>query len=84
MLFRSHGGGKFETPSIYHSIAEFTKLNRCSTPASEFVTPTKEKYQWICNNGFETLLVNYQEESHQWGDGYTEQILQFLFAHPRK
>ena len=79
-----HGGGKFETPSIYHSIAEFTKLNRCSTPASEFVTPTKEKYQWICNNGFEALLVNYQEESHQWGDGYTEQILQFLFAHPRK
>ncbi len=79
-----HGGGKLETPSIYHSTAEFTKLNQCSTPANEFVSPTKEKYQWICNNGFEALLVNYQEETHGWGDGYTEQILQFLFAHPRK
>jgi polyhydroxybutyrate depolymerase len=79
-----HGGGKLDTPSIYHSTAEFAKLNQCSTPANEFVSPTKEKYQWICSNGFEALLVNYQEESHGWGDGYTDQILQFLFAHPRK
>ncbi len=69
------GGGKFETPSIYHSTAEFAKLNQCSTPANEYVSPTKEKFQWICSNGFEALLVNYQEESHGWGDGYTEQIL---------
>lgn len=79
-----HGGGKFETPSIYHSIAEFTKLNQCNISPSEYVMPSKEKYHWICKSGFEVQLVNYQEVSHQWVDGYTEQILHFLFAHPRK
>jgi polyhydroxybutyrate depolymerase len=79
-----HGGGKFETPSIYHSIAEFTKVNQCNILPIDYEMPSKEKYQWICKSGFEALLINYQEVSHQWVDGYTEQILQFLFAHPRK
>ena len=79
-----HGGGKFETPSIYHSIAEFTKVNQCNISPNEYVMPNKEKFHWICKSGFEVQLINYQEVSHQWVDGYTEQILQFLFAHPRK
>ena len=79
-----YGGGKFETPSIYSSINEFSKVNGCNISPNEYLNPIKEKYQWICKNGFEALLVNYQEASHGWGDGYTESILSFLFAHPRK
>lgn len=79
-----YGGGKFETPSIYSSIDEFSKINGCNISPNEYVSPIKEKYQWICKSGFEALLVNYQEASHDWGDGYTEAILSFLFAHPRK
>jgi polyhydroxybutyrate depolymerase len=78
-----YGGGKFETPSIYSSISEFAKVNDCNISPNEYINPIKEKYQWICKNGFEALLVNYQEESHGWGAGYTEAILSFLFAHPR-
>jgi len=79
-----YGGGKFETPSIYSSINDFSKVNGCNISPNEYVNPIKEKYQWICKNGFEALLVNYQEASHEWGDEYTEAILSFLFAHPRK
>jgi polyhydroxybutyrate depolymerase len=79
-----YGGGKFETPSIYGSITEFSKVNECNVAPIEYLNPLKEKYQWICKSGFEALLVNYQEESHDWGVGYTEAILSFLFAHPRK
>ena len=79
-----YGGGKFETPSIYHSIDEFSKVNGCNISPNEFLNPIKEKYQWLCKSGFEALLINYQEESHGWGDGYTEALLSFLFAHPRK
>jgi len=79
-----YGGGKFETPSIYSSINDFSKVNGCNISPNEYVNPIKEKYQWICKNGFEALLINYQEASHEWGDGYTEAILSFLFAHPRK
>ncbi len=78
-----YGGGKFETPSIYSSILEFSKVNGCNISPNEYLNPIKEKYQWLCKDGFEALLVNYQEESHGWGDGYTEAILSFLFAHPR-
>jgi len=78
------GGGKFETPNIYSSIGEFSKVNGCNISPNEYLSPVKEKFQWICENGYEALLVNFQEESHGWGDGYTEAILSFLFAHPRK
>jgi len=78
-----YGGGKFETPSIYSSFREFAKVNDCNVSPNEYLNSIKEKYQWICNTGFEALLVNYQEESHDWGVGYTEAILSFLFAHPR-
>jgi polyhydroxybutyrate depolymerase len=81
---RFNGGGKFETPSIYGSIFEFAKVNGCNISPNEYLNPIKEKYQWICKSEFEALLVNYQEESHDWGVGYTEAILSFLFAHPRK
>jgi polyhydroxybutyrate depolymerase len=79
-----HGGGKFETPSIYHSMFEFAKVNGCSNSPNEYVSPIKETYQWICSSGYEALLINFQEESHGWADGYTETVISFLFAHPRK
>lgn len=79
-----YGGGKLETPNIYSSLLEFTKANQCNASPNEYLSPAKERYQWICNNGFESVLSNYQEEFHGWVDGYTEEILRFLFAHPRK
>jgi polyhydroxybutyrate depolymerase len=78
------GGGKFETPSIFHSVREMANKNSCTGIPKESSDAIKERYTWNCTSGVETQLVNYQENSHAWEDGYTGEILRFLFAHPRK
>ena len=79
-----HGGGKFETPSIFHTVQDMAYRNSCAGSPKESSTAIEERYIWQCTNGVETQLVNYQEQSHAWVNGYTEEILRFLFAHPRK
>ena len=79
-----HGGGKFETPSIFHSVQEMAYKNSCTGSPKESSDAIEERYIWTCASGVETQLVNYQENSHGWEDGYTGEILRFLFAHPRK
>jgi polyhydroxybutyrate depolymerase len=79
-----HGGGKFETPSIFHSVQDMAYRNLCAGDPKESSDAIEERYIWTCSNGLETQLVNYQEQSHAWENGYTEEILRFLFAHPRK
>ena len=79
-----HGGGKFETPSIFHSVQEMANKNSCTGSPKESSDAIEERYTWNCTNGVETQLVNYQENSHAWEAGYTGEILRFLFAHPRK
>ena len=79
-----HGGGKFENPSIFHSVQDMAYRNLCSGSPKESSNAIEERYIWVCTNGVETQLVNYQEQSHGWESGYTEEILRFLFAHPRK
>jgi polyhydroxybutyrate depolymerase len=79
-----HGGGKFETPSIFHSVQEMANKNSCTGSPKESSDAIEERYTWNCTSGVETQLVNYQEQSHAWENGYTEEILRFLFAHPRK
>ena len=79
-----HGGGKFETPSIFHSVQDMAYRNFCAGNPKESSDAIEERYTWVCSNGVETQLVNYQEQSHAWANGYTEEILRFLFAHPRK
>jgi polyhydroxybutyrate depolymerase len=79
-----HGGGKFETPSIFHSVQEMANKNSCTGSPKESSDAIEERYTWNCANGVETQLVNYQENSHAWEAGYTGEILRFLFAHPRK
>jgi polyhydroxybutyrate depolymerase len=79
-----HGGGKFETPNIYFSVQDMAYRNSCTGDPKETSNTIEERYIWRCTNGVETQLVNYQEQSHAWVDGYTEEILRFLFAHPRK
>ena len=79
-----HGGGKFETPSIFHSVQDMAYRNLCSGKPKESSNAIEERYIWVCTSGVETQLVNYQEQSHGWENGYTEEILRFLFTHPRK
>jgi polyhydroxybutyrate depolymerase len=79
-----HGGGKFETPSIFHSVQDMAFKNSCTGNPKESSDATEERYIWNCTNSVATQLVNYQEQSHGWEAGYTEEILRFLFAHPRK
>jgi polyhydroxybutyrate depolymerase len=79
-----HGGGKFETPNIYFSVQDMAYRNSCTGDPKETSNTIEERYTWRCTNGVETQLVNYQEQSHAWVGGYTEEILRFLFAHPRK
>ena len=78
------GGGKFETPNIYYSTLDYSKANTCDGSPAENLTSTKQQYIWNCKNGSQVQLVNYLENSHEWATGYTEEILNFLFAHPRK
>jgi polyhydroxybutyrate depolymerase len=79
-----HGGGKFETPSIFHSVQDMAYKNSCKGSPKESSDAIEERYTWNCTSGVETQLVNYQENSHAWEAGYTGEILRFLFAHPRK
>ncbi len=79
-----HGGGKFETPSIFHTVQDMAFRNSCAGNPKESSDAIEERYTWNCTNGVETQLVNYQDQSHGWVNGYTEEILRFLFAHPRK
>ena len=79
-----HGGGKFETPSIFHTVQDMAYRNSCAGSPKESSNAIEERYIWQCTNGVETQLVNYQDQSHGWVTGYTEEILRFLFAHPRK
>ena len=79
-----HGGGKFENPSIFHSVQDMADKNSCTGSPKESSDAIEERYIWVCTNGVETQLVNYQDQSHAWANGYTEEILRFLFAHPRK
>jgi hypothetical protein len=58
--------------------------NSCTGNPKESSDATEERYIWNCTNSVATQLVNYQEQSHGWEAGYTEEILRFLFAHPRK
>ncbi len=79
-----HGGGKFENPSIFHSVQDMAYRNLCAGNPKESSNAIEERYIWVCTDGVETQLVNYQEQSHAWVNGYTEEILRFLFALPRK
>jgi polyhydroxybutyrate depolymerase len=78
------GGAKFETPNIYYSVLDYTKAITCSGSTRSNITRDEERYLWNCSNDVQVELVNYMSQSHAWGSGYTEEILRFLFAHPRK
>ena len=77
------GGGKFETPNIYYSTLDYARANSCTSTPRENLDSVQQRYIWDCAYGGHVELANYMQESHQWVDGYTEQILHFLFAHPR-
>jgi polyhydroxybutyrate depolymerase len=78
------GGAKFETPNIYYSVLDYAKAIPCNGSTASNITRDEERYLWNCSNGTQVELVNYMSQSHAWVDGYTEEILRFLFAHPRK
>jgi polyhydroxybutyrate depolymerase len=78
------GGGKFETPNIYYSTLDYARANSCTTSPQENFDSIEERYIWDCPNGATVELANYLQMSHQWGESYTEKILRFLVAHPRK
>jgi polyhydroxybutyrate depolymerase len=78
------GGAKFETPNIFYSVLDYTKAIACSGSTASNITSDEERYLWNCSNGTQVELVNYMSQAHAWGAGYTEEILRFLFAHPRK
>jgi len=79
-----NGGGKLETPDIYHSVLDYTKANTCNGSTATNITDDEQRYLWNCSNGVQVELVNYMAQSHAWVDGYTEEVLRFLIAHPRK
>jgi polyhydroxybutyrate depolymerase len=78
------GGGKLDTPNIYYSVLDYAKANSCNGSSSTNFTSEVQQFIWSCPNSSQVQLVNYLANSHDWGDGYTEVILRFLFAHPRK
>jgi polyhydroxybutyrate depolymerase len=78
------GGGKLDTPNIYYSVLDYSKANTCDGTTEETITSNEQRYIWICSTGTQVELVNYMTQAHAWAPGYTEEILRFLFAHPRK
>ena len=78
------GGGKFGTPNIYYSVLDYAKANSCGDAASTNFTAEEQQFMWNCPSGTQVQLVNYVNQSHTWIDGFSKDILRFLFAHPRK
>ena len=78
------GGGKLDTPNIYYSVLDYSKANSCNTSSSANFTSEEQQFIWNCPNSSQVQLVNYLANSHEWAEGYSEAILRFLFAHPRK
>ena len=77
------GGGKLDTPNIYYSVLDYVNAKACNDNSSTNFTDVEQQFMWSCSNGTQVKLVNFLENSHQWADGYTKEILQFLVAHPR-
>ena len=78
------GGGKLDTPNIYYSVLDYAKANSCNASSSANFTSEEQQFIWNCPNSSQVQLVNYLANSHEWAEGYSEAILRFLFAHPRK
>ena len=78
------GGGKLATPNIYYSVLDYVNANACSGSSSANLTSEEQQFIWSCPNSSQVQLVNYLANSHEWAGGYSESILRFLFAHPRK
>jgi polyhydroxybutyrate depolymerase len=78
------GGGKLDTPNIYYSVLDYAKANSCNASSSANFTSEEQQFIWSCPNSSQVQLVNYLANSHEWADGYSKDILRFLFAHPRK
>jgi polyhydroxybutyrate depolymerase len=78
------GGGKLDTPNIYYSVLDYAKANSCNASSSANFTSEEQQFMWNCPNSSQVQLVNYLANSHEWADGYSKDILRFLFAHPRK
>jgi polyhydroxybutyrate depolymerase len=78
------GGGKLDTPNIYYSVLDYAKANSCNASSSANFTSEEQQFIWNCPNSSQVQLVNYLANSHEWADGYSKDILRFLFAHPRK
>ena len=49
-----HGGGKFETPSIFHSVKDMAYKNSCTGIPKESSDAIEERYIWTCASGVET------------------------------
>jgi polyhydroxybutyrate depolymerase len=78
------GGGKLDTPNVYYSVLDYVKAKACSDNSSTNFTDVEQQFMWNCSNGTQVKLVNYLQQSHEWAEGYSKEILRFLFAHPRK
>jgi polyhydroxybutyrate depolymerase len=78
------GGGKLDTPNIYYSVLDYAKANSCNASSSANFTSEEQQFIWNCPNSSQVQLVNYLANSHEWAEGYSKDILRFLFAHPRK
>ncbi len=78
------GGGKLNTPNIYYSVLDYVNAKACGDNSSTNFTDVEQQFMWNCPNDTQVKLVNYLENSHEWADGYSKDILRFLFAHPRK
>jgi polyhydroxybutyrate depolymerase len=78
------GGGKLDTPNIYYSVLDYVKADSCNSSPSENFTSQEQQFNWNCPNSSQVRLINKTANSHDWVEGYTEEILRFLFAHPRK
>ena len=77
------GGGKFGTPNIYYSVLDYVNAIACGDNSSTNFTDVEQQFMWNCPNDTQVKLINYLENSHEWADGYSKEILHFLFAHPR-
>ena len=79
------GGGIYDIYPVISGFKIVNSLNRCSSMEYSVTSSlNSETTAAICVDGTEAKLINFFEMEHDWSPNWTEEIIRFLFAHPRK
>jgi polyhydroxybutyrate depolymerase len=79
------GFGFYNTRDVVSNIINGNAQFGCtdvSNSISKIVGQTD--WKWTCTNGIDVQVIKYDGQGHDWTFAWTKEVINFLFAHPRK